>query len=1164
MQFLVLGPLEVIAEGRTVALPAAKHRALLAALLVRADQAVPADGLIDALWEGQPPASAAKTLQTYVSQLRRELEPAAAAGGWRTLRTVEGGYRLHVDPDMLDAGRFERLAEEGRRALNRAEAATAAAWLREGLALWRGPAYGELAGAPFARAEAARLEELRLAALEWRAEAELVLGGHAELVGELEELVGREPFRERLWGHLMLALYRSGRQAEALRAYRRLRDSLADQLGIDPGPELRRLEERILRQDPSLDLAAPPAGPRDGPSRLPPVFAASPQAPLVGRDAELDRLWRAWEGARASGHRLVVVSGEPGIGKSRLAAELARLVLADGGEVLVGHADEEPMAPYQPFVEALGQHEGLAGTAARLPEAVRSRLARLLPAAVPGATSPESEDGELERFQLLAAVAALLAAMGRASPLLLVLEDLHWADRATLAMLLHLARSPERAALLVLVTARDGGLGVGGAWVEALAELRRHRLAELVTVRALDDGAVGGLVAGYVGHHPPARLVAMIGQVTDRNPFFVEELLRHLVETGAIDPRSGRWPAATAVEDLGIPEGVREVLARRLARLSAPTAKLLQVAAVLGREFEFTLLGRMTGWEDAPVIEAVEEALRAGVLSERGSSWVASYSFRHALVREALYGDLSLPRRQGLHLRAAAAIEASGPLDAARVAAAALHLRLAGPLADQAKVVEQSLRASEAAVAVYAWDEAVAHLRAAFEALERAGGPLVERARLAERLGNLVHQAGTDLEEGIGHLQWALAAYQAVGDRQAAARTHSRLGMHLTTYPATLDVAAGLAHYQAAEAELARQPGRRQLGYLYVGMAMGAVFGVRTERLEVASRRALELAEELGDEPLAGWAGYLRAWWAFNRGRLAESLSLHERMREVAARRDDVRMGSWVAFGRAILSGMYLADPLTAHAWCARGLALPHLEAFPRQRDSLLDHLGQAKGSSGELAAARRIAAGLDPGTLLERMLLYWSGDWEQAEAAWTAAADRDARSGDRLDGTLNAYWLGRVRRLLGAYEAAEAALTEGLAVALQGPQVPAEVMLRAELALLVADSGRLEAARAELARCQEIVQAGEDWRGLAGRVALVAGMLAAADGRPGEAGEAFAAAVETFHAYACSWDEAEAHCLWAKALPAEADRQRATAAGLYRRIGAARRWAAWAAEPVG
>jgi hypothetical protein len=716
----------------------------------------------------------------------------------------------------------------------------------------------------------------------------------------------------------------------------------------------------------------------------------------------------------------------------------------------------------------------------------------------------------------------------------------------------------------VLVTARDGGLGVGAAWVEAVAELRRHRLAQLIPVRALDNDAVSGLVCGFLGHRPPARLVTTIGRAADRNPFFVEELLRHLVETGAIDPRAGRWPAATETGDLGIPEEIRQVLAERLARLPAPAAELLQLAAVLGREFDFSLLSHMTGWQDTPVIEAVEQALRAGVLTERGSTWVASYSFRHALVREALYRGLSLPRRQRLHLRAAAAIQAAGDLDAAAVAATALHLRLAGPLADQGEVAQLSLRAADAAAAVYAWDEAVAYLRAAFEALGQAGRPLAERAGPAERLGVLAYKAGTDLAEGISYLEWALAAYQSAGDRQAAARVHSRLGMHLTTYPATLDVAAGLAHFQAAEAELARQPGRRQLGYLYVGMGMAAVFGVRTEQLEVASRRALELAEELADDRLAGWASYQRAWWAFNRGRLAESLSLHERMREIAARRDDAEMGSWAAIGRTVFSGMYLADPLTARTWCASGLALPRLEAFPRQRDFLLDHLGLVQGGSGALAEARRIAAGLDPGTVLERMLLYWSGDWEQAEAAWTAAGDRDASSGDRLDGSLNAYWLGRVRRLLGAHDAAKAVLNEGLAVALHGPQIPAEVMFRAELAMLAARSGRLESGRAELGRCQEIIQTGEDWRGLAGRVALAAGMLAAADGRPTEAGEAFAAAVQTFNTHACSWDEAEARCLWAKALPAQARRQRETATGLYRGIGAGRRWASWAAELPG
>jgi DNA-binding SARP family transcriptional activator len=223
---------------------------------------VSADRLIDALWGEQPPASAVKTLQTYVSQLRRELEPHARPGGWRALQTLDGGYRLQVDRDSVDADRFARLVDTGRQALGRGEPAVAASWLREGLGLWRGPAFAELAGVPVAQAEAARLEELRLVAVEGRVDAELGLGRHAELVGELEALVAVHPFRERLRGQLMLALYRCGRQADALHVCQDARRALVEELGIDPGPALQQLQRQILDQDPALDLdARPPAPP---------------------------------------------------------------------------------------------------------------------------------------------------------------------------------------------------------------------------------------------------------------------------------------------------------------------------------------------------------------------------------------------------------------------------------------------------------------------------------------------------------------------------------------------------------------------------------------------------------------------------------------------------------------------------------------------------------------------------------------------------------------------------------------------------------------------------------------------------------------------------------------------------------------------------------------
>lgn len=233
MEFRILGPLEVVAEGRAVSLGGTRQRALLAVLLTRANQVVSTERLIDELWGERPPKEARNTVQFYVSQLRKVL-------GADRIETRAPGYAIRIERDELDLHRFERLVAEGGPALT------------EALSLWRGPALADFAYEPFAQAEIARLEELRLAALEQRLEADLALGRHGELVGELEALVAEHPLRERLRGQLMLALYRSGRQAEALDVYRETRRVLVDELGIEPSPTLQELERSILRHDPGL------------------------------------------------------------------------------------------------------------------------------------------------------------------------------------------------------------------------------------------------------------------------------------------------------------------------------------------------------------------------------------------------------------------------------------------------------------------------------------------------------------------------------------------------------------------------------------------------------------------------------------------------------------------------------------------------------------------------------------------------------------------------------------------------------------------------------------------------------------------------------------------------------------------------------------------------
>jgi DNA-binding SARP family transcriptional activator len=254
MDFRLLGPLAVADRHRTLALGGVKQRSLLAVLLLHANEVVAADRLIGELWGESPPATVAKSVQSYVMRLRREL-------GAERLTTRPPGYVLNVAPGELDLAVFERLRAEARRA----EPLRAAEKLREALSLWRGPPLADLAYEPFAQTEIARLEELRLSALEDRIEADLACGRHADSVGELETLIAAHPLRERLRAQLMLALYRSGRQAEALHAYRAARRELADELGLEPGEALRRLEQAILRHDPELEIDTPPR-----PRRSPP------------------------------------------------------------------------------------------------------------------------------------------------------------------------------------------------------------------------------------------------------------------------------------------------------------------------------------------------------------------------------------------------------------------------------------------------------------------------------------------------------------------------------------------------------------------------------------------------------------------------------------------------------------------------------------------------------------------------------------------------------------------------------------------------------------------------------------------------------------------------------------------------------------------------------
>jgi predicted ATPase/DNA-binding SARP family transcriptional activator len=337
-RFTLLGPLSMSRDGQPVALGGQKRRALLALLLLEANRVVSRDRLIDALWGDEPPETAPNTIQVYVSQLRKLLPDGA-------LETAPPGYRLVVDPETVDLYEFVRLSEEGRSALAAGDAAAAAESLRAALDLWRGAPLEDVAWEPFAHAEIVRLEELRIAALEDRIDAELALGRHGQLVAELERFVAEQPLRERPRAQLMLALYRSGRQADALAVYQRARAMFVEELGIEPGELLRNLERAILAHDPSLYVRQPGSAP---PRRVP-----TPPHPLLGREHELAALADL---VRRETTRLVTLTGTGGIGKTRLALELVRRLAPeyrDGCAVALLATLDDPTLVPRAILEAL-------------------------------------------------------------------------------------------------------------------------------------------------------------------------------------------------------------------------------------------------------------------------------------------------------------------------------------------------------------------------------------------------------------------------------------------------------------------------------------------------------------------------------------------------------------------------------------------------------------------------------------------------------------------------------------------------------------------------------------------------------------------------------------------------------------------------------------------
>ena len=865
LQLKVLGEFEARMDDAPLPLGGRQQRALLLTLALEPGRSVPVPRLVDRLWGEQPPASAVGTLHAYLSRLRAVLPDPG-----RTLVTTASGYVLDVDPQQVDCVVFENLAGRGRASLAAGRFADAARDLRASLDLWRGPCLPEFATHAAGQGAIDRLEGLRALTREDLLEADLARGLHHECVARAEDLLREQPLRERAWAALALALYRCGRQAEALAALRTVRRLLAEELGVDPAPALRRLEHLVLTQDASLDLpeslsvtvaAAPPASP-------PPAETPSParsEVGLVGRDAELDTLRSLLASATATpgGARVAVVEGEAGVGKTTL----VRRCVSEAGRhgilpVWVSCTGATGGPALWPWIKALRDLDARLGGLSRFGVTAVSELLSEDAVNLVG-------DGDPHGFGVRQAVVELLTRLGAERPLLLVIDDLHLADRASVEVLEDLA--PRIGSLrLLLVAIHRGGPGES-VTPRTLEVCARHLPSVSLLLRGLDVREVGALLGTLADASP--ELAQAVTWRTGGNPFYVGELVR------AARAHTGTAPGTVLMS--AVPSGVRDVVRARLLDLPAQALELVAVAAVLGRTLRVSVLAEAAGLTTQDCAAALEPALARSLLRSEGHP-ATHLRFTHAIVRDTVLADLSPLRVARLHARCALALRNRYGLNADHAEPIAHHVLHASGLVDSL-------------------DAAAAVVVAADVAASRGA-----------------HQRADELLEAMSQLALddpASTARDATELRIVLRRIRLRLvvrGFGLPELPALASRAESLAASTGRWTDLCEALCAAAVTAVGAGDADGAW------RL---AQRAVDLAETSGDPDLVHDAHQALARVAFNTGRLKDSReeldvclrTIHEHDLVDGADRSSVAP-RWFSVGLAGFAAAIAGDSAMAHA----------------------------------------------------------------------------------------------------------------------------------------------------------------------------------------------------------------------------------------------------------
>jgi tetratricopeptide (TPR) repeat protein len=909
--------------------------------------------------------------------------------------------------------------------------------------------------------------------------------------------------------------------------------------------------------------------------------AATSRSRFVGRERELAQLRAGLDDAIAGRGRLFLISGEPGIGKTRLAEEIANDAAARGLRVVWGRCWQEDGAPaYWPWLQILracldsiDPEQRRSTLESEVAPHIGQDIAQIIPELRPtpeprGSASEPKLDPEQARFRMFDSVATFLKQFARSRAMLFVLDDLHDADRSSLMMLRFVARQLAETAILIVGTHREAEVRRSPALSKLIGDLSHD--ARSIALAAFSEVETAELVERSGIRTPDGQLVSRLHAATDGNPLFVDGIVRILLAEPSAEYE------ASPHHHFKIPDSVREAIGQRLTALSDEANSLLKAAAAIGNEFEASLCEQVVGGSGDALHQLLDEASSGGITK---SLEQRRYRFAHPLVRSAIYDGLGSAERAGLHRQIAVALEGLYRENVEdHLAELAHHFRQAASLGLADRAIDYSNRAGEAALAVLAFEEAVRHWEAALSLMESRAVEPERRGRLTMRLSDAWWPI--DLAQMIHCVEKAIKLFELAGQPEAAAaaRTYLALQYAKPDDETITDIPLATEHLRRIEQVVTQMPETSQpvLDY-FMAKTLSSATSLHPEEGITAAQRGMELSERLGDreQSMSGARPYTAlhfetssmGHWPNSAGLLARHLLFCGRIKAALALLDRARekadqLGLPLARLRAAENRSYvllrLWDPSTAQIWLREFPGLRVAES-PFHSRLLAQQLCAALLIAGELGeAAALIAQARKP--LLEGTLAFRLGDWDRAEIVWTEGFSRCKKAGARDPASDYLANLADLHLARGQHASAESLLLQLLAAALDAPQVQLELLSRASLGRLYAEMNRLDEGRAHLARCHEILSDGEDWRGLRGHLERADALLVACGGNLEVASKHFNDAVTIFRRYTLPWEEAETLHLWGRALvrvgeAAHASGKLSGAIEIFRRHGAGQFW---------